>query len=64
MIGCGIAFYTAAFVTLFNRYVAMQSGVAALIPWLLPAIVGTIAIYLMKRRLSDLVEPAATAQVR
>jgi hypothetical protein len=63
MIGCGIAFYTAAMVTLFNRYVGTQSGVATLIPWLLPTIVGTIAIYLLKRRLSGVEELAGIAQV-
>jgi hypothetical protein len=63
MLGCGIAFYTAAFVTLFNRYVAMQSGFAALIPWLLPALVGMIAISFLKRRRFDGEIPSAATQL-
>lgn len=50
MIGCGIAFYTAASVTIFGRVLQLNlSGPLALVPWLLPTAIGLPAIYLTKR---------------
>jgi hypothetical protein len=50
MIGCGIAFYTAASVTLFGRVLQLNlPGTLALVPWLLPTAIGLPAMYLAKR---------------
>jgi hypothetical protein len=51
MIGCGIAFYTAASVTFFGRVLQLNfDGPLALVPWLLPTAIGLPAIYLTKRK--------------
>jgi hypothetical protein len=50
MIGCGIAFYTAASVTFFGRVLQLNlPGPLAMVPWLLPAAIGVPAIALTKR---------------
>ncbi len=51
MIGCGIAFHTAALVTIFSRVLELHlAGPLALLPWLLPTLIGLPAIHLAKRR--------------
>ncbi len=50
MIGCGIAFYTAASVTFFGRVVQLNlSGPLTLVPWLLPTAIGLPAMFITKR---------------
>jgi hypothetical protein len=50
MIGCGIAFYTAASVTFFGRVLQLNlPGTLALVPWLLPTAIGLPAMSLAKR---------------
>jgi hypothetical protein len=50
MIGCGIAFYTAASVTILGRVLELHlAGPLALFPWLLPTVIGLTAIALTKR---------------
>jgi hypothetical protein len=66
MIGCGIAFYTAASVTFFGRVLQLNlSGPLALVPWLLPTAIGLSAAALTKRhyrrQFADL--PAAVVEV-
>ena len=53
MLACGIAFHTAALVTIFARVVPFQLPPPwFLLPWLLPTIIGVPAIYWLKSRLS------------
>jgi hypothetical protein len=66
MIGCGIAFYTAASVTFFGRILQLNlSGPLALIPWLLPTAIGLSAAALTKRyyRRQFADSPAAVEEV-
>jgi hypothetical protein len=50
MVGGGIAFHTAFAVFGIQRFIEYDlSGIVAVLPWVLPTIVGTIAITILTR---------------
>ena len=53
MIACGIAFHTAALVTIVNRVLELRiDGPLAFLPWILPTLIGVPGAHLAKRRLA------------
>ena len=65
LLGCGIAFHTAALVTIINRFTNLNlTGPLAMIPWLLPTIIGVPAIVMAVRRHSRQQPKAGEAEIQ
>ena len=57
MIGCGIAFHTAALITIVNSVLKLQlPGALNLVPWLLPTVIGVPAIIVVSARYAKKLE--------